>query len=126
MRSVYHRLGHTLEFFVLQLVYKERQHYGYWESPQYAVEAQQYGVCDHTGAVIVAEKAFEPFEPHPLATEEAVHGVEVPEGYLYAVNGRILEDGGNDYRDEQQQIVFPVLCYPPAQAVPRLDGGSGL
>ena len=27
MRSVYHRLGHTLEFFVLQLVYKERQHY---------------------------------------------------------------------------------------------------
>ena len=112
MRSVYHRLGHTLEFLVLQLVYKERQHYGYWESPQYAVEAQQYGVCDHTGAVIVAEKAFEPFEPHPLATEEAVHGVEVPEGYLYAVNGRILEDGGNDYRDEQQQIVFPVLCYP--------------
>ena len=77
MRSVYHRLGHTLEFLVLQLVYKERQHYGYWESPQYAVEAQQYGVCDHTGAVIVAEKAFEPFEPHPLATEEAVHGVEV-------------------------------------------------
>ena len=105
-------LNHLGVLFMPKGIEEQSQNNGDGESCGQRIDAQNKGIENDLQRVGGAQKPGEVGKAHPGAAPNAPAHRIIAEGDLYAVNGPVMIDEGNDHARNAEQPEFFALKYP--------------